>query len=356
MTTPRTERRITQRRIAELAGVSQSTVSLVVNGKADALTRIPAETRERVMQVLREAEYVADPAARRLAGVGNRLVGVFTYEPAFPSASRDFYASLLTGIESQAEKLGYDLLMFTSAPVVDGRRSLFHPTNRLRLADGCLLLGLEMEGADLERLLDSGFPFVAVGRRDARDVPYVAADYVGGTAELVARAWDLGHRRFAMLRRDSTGESVRDRLRGFLEELERRDPTGAAVVLDRATDGEPSAADWEQLRSSGATVVFVESPNHALAIHAAAVRDGVAVPEQLSIVTLADPFHVADGDPDLTRLSPPRTRLGSEALALLGRILDPTETVPQDELRLTLPCSIVPGATLAPPPTGKEPR
>ena len=47
------------------------------------------------------------------------------------------------------------------------------------------------------------------------------------------------------------------------------------MVLDRATDGEPSAADWEQLRASGATVVFVESPNHALAIHAAAVRDGV---------------------------------------------------------------------------------
>ncbi|GMA30427.1 LacI family DNA-binding transcriptional regulator [Litorihabitans aurantiacus] len=128
MTTPRTQPRITQRRIAELAGVSQSTVSLVVNGKADALTRIPADTRERVLQVLREAEYVADPAARRLAGVGNRLVGVFTYEPAFPSASRDFYASLLTGIESQAEKLGLDLLMFTSAPVVEVGAACSTPT------------------------------------------------------------------------------------------------------------------------------------------------------------------------------------------------------------------------------------
>ncbi|PWD49914.1 LacI family transcriptional regulator [Serinibacter arcticus] len=353
-TAPRQQRRITQRRIAELAGVSQSTVSLVVNGKADALTRIPADTRERVLQVLREAEYVADPAARRLAGVGNRLVGVFTYEPAFPSASRDFYAALLTGIESQAEQLGYDLLMFTSAPVVDGRRSLFHPNNRLRLADGCLLLGLEMDGADLERLLASGFPFVAVGRREARDVPYVAADYVAGTADLVARAWDLGHRRFAMLRRDSSGESVVDRHRGFVSELARRAPSGSATVLDRATDGEDLAADWQALRASGASVAFVESPGHALAIHALAHREGVRVPEDLSIVTLADPSHTSEGQVDLTRLSPPRTQLGAEAVALLGRILDPTEIVPDDDLRLTLPCSIVAGSTLASPPTPSE--
>ena len=203
MTNPQNgSQRVTQRRIAELAGVSQSTVSLVLNGKADALSRIPAETRERVLRVIKEAEYVADPAARRLAGVGNRLIGVFTYEPAFPSASLDFYAALLTGIESEAEQLGYDLLLFTSAPVSGGRRSLFHESNRLRLADGCLLLGQEMDGSELERLVESGFPFVAIGRRDAAGVPYVAADYVTGTAELVARSWELGHRRVALLHRD----------------------------------------------------------------------------------------------------------------------------------------------------------
>lgn len=350
-TAPRQQRRITQRRIAELAGVSQSTVSLVVNGKADALTRIPQETRERVMQVLREAEYVADPAARRLAGVGNRLVGVFTYEPAFPSASRDFYAELLTGIESQAEQLGYDLLMFTSAPVTDGRRSLFHPNNRLRLADGCLLLGLEMDGAELERLVDSGFPFVAVGRREARDVPYVAADYATATAALVARAWDLGHRRFALLHRSSTGESVTDRRRGFLDELGRRDPEAARSALLRVTDGSDLAADWDALLADGATVVFVETPSHAVAIHALATRAGIPIPERLSLITLADPSPTSGVDPDITRLSPPRAQLGAEALTLLGRILDPAVEVPEEDLRLTLSCALVDGVTLAPPAT-----
>lgn len=345
--------RVTQRQIAELAGVSQSTVSLVVNGKADARSRIPKATRERVLRVLRESEYVADPAARTLAGGQNRLVGVFTYEPAFPAASRDFYAALLTGIEHQAEQLGYDLLMFTSAPVTGGRRQLFHPANRLRLADGCLLLGLEMPGADLRRLAKSGLPFVAVGRRETRGVPYVAADYAGATAELVSRAWDLGHRQFAMIHRDSAGESVQDRIRGFVDELARRDRAALADALVRPADGNGIEAAWRELRASRATVAFVEAPTQALELYSLAERDGIDVPTDLSLVTLADPPHTTA--PDLTRLVPPRTRLGAEALTLLGRILDPTVRLQATDLRVRLPCLIEAGATLARPAPSAPP-
>lgn len=344
-----TPQRITQRRIAELAGVSQATVSLVLNGKADAMTRIPEATRQRVMEVIRETSYVADPAARRLAGIGNRIVGVFTYEPAFPSASLDFYAALLTGIESRSEQLGCDLLLFTSAPVVDGRRSLFHEKNRLRLADGCLLLGREMDGDELARLVASGFPFVAVGRRETPGVPYVAADYVSGTAALVRRAWDAGHRRFLYLHERSTGESVLDRQRGLQTELDR---LGAAGTNLRPTDGSDLEADWAAIRDADPTVLFVESPAHAIEIARLADRDGVRIPDDLSVIVLADPSRSSQAGPDFTRLSPPRTRLGAEAISLLARILDPSDLVKDDELRVTLDCALTDGSTLTAPRPG----
>ncbi|WP_194410487.1 LacI family DNA-binding transcriptional regulator [Microbacterium cremeum] len=353
-TPPSTQGRITQRRIAELAGVSQATVSLVLNGKADASSRIPEETRKRVLDVINSTTYVPDPAARRLAGVGNKIIGVFTYEPAFPSASLDFYAALLTGIESEAEGLGCDLLLFTSAPVEGTRRRLFHENNRLRLADGCLLLGREMDTGELERLVESGFPFVAIGRREATGVPYVAADYVTGTAALVARAWDLGHRRFAYVHPDSTGESVLDRQRGFREELARRGVDADAVTAFIASDGDAPAGDWERVRDSGATVLFVENPTYAIGMLPHMARAGVSIPGDLSVVALADPSRSTDSDPDFTRLSPPRTQLGSEALALLSRILDPAAEVPPADLRLTLDCAVHDGATLARPRTTQE--
>lgn len=353
-TPPSTHGRITQRRIAELAGVSQATVSLVLNGKADASSRIPEETRKRVLDVINSTTYVPDPAARRLAGVGNKIIGVFTYEPAFPSASLDFYAALLTGIESEAEGLGCDLLLFTSAPVRGARRQLFHENNRLRLADGCLLLGQEMDTEELERLVASGFPFVAVGRREAEGVPYVAADYVTGTAALAARAWDLGHRRFAYVHPDSRGESVLDRQRGFRAELERRGADVDSVATFISSDGGAPESDWELVRASGATVLFVENPGYAIAMLPFMTRDGCSIPDDLSVVALADPSRSSDSDVDFTRLSPPRTRLGSEALALLSRILDPSTDVATDELRVTLDCAVHDGATLTRPRTTQE--
>ncbi|GAA1839997.1 LacI family DNA-binding transcriptional regulator [Agromyces salentinus] len=342
-------RRITQRRIAALAGVSQATVSLVLNDKADGDARIPEETRERVLKVLRETGYVADPAARRLAGVGNKILGVFTYEPAFPTESRDFYAPLLSGIEQAAENLGCDLLLFTSAPVVNGTRRLLHEHNRLRLADGCLLLGVEMDHAELERLVADGFPFVAIGRRDVDGVPYVAIDYTSGTARLVGEAWELGHRRFAYLHVDSRGESVFDRRAGVLDELARRGGDAALAELVAIPSlGDDLERDWAAIRSSGATVVVVETAEWAERLHAFAVRDGVDVPAELGMIVLAEPGR-GGSRVEFTRLSPPRTELAAAATSLLARMLDPDDRVEQGELRQTLPCPTLAGATLVAP-------
>lgn len=334
--------RVTQRRIAELAGVSQATVSLVLNGKASSESRIPEETRERVLNVIRETTYVADPAARRLAGVSNKILGVFTYEPAFPSESQDFYTPLLTGIEAQAESIGCDLLMFTSAPVTEGRRRIFHENNRLRLADGCLLLGLEMDGEELSRLAASDFPFVAIGRRESEGVPYVGVDYAAGTAELVRKALTLEHERFFLLARDSSGESVMDRQRGFHDSLQ----NSSAVSTARITSGEDLAADWAAIKEFEPSVLFVEFPAHANALHALAVEEGLSVPEDLSIVVLGESSNQSEHAVDFTRLSPPRTELGSAAVTLLARIIASDEELPVEEMRTLLNCPTVPGSTL----------
>jgi len=141
--------RLTQRDIARLAGVSQATVSLVLNDAKAAAGRIPAETRERVHKAIRDTGYVADPIARRMAKGLNRILGVFTYEPAFPSAQADFFVPFLLGIEERAQALGYDLLLLTGASGPRGQRKIFHENNRLRLADGCVLLGREFDRAEL---------------------------------------------------------------------------------------------------------------------------------------------------------------------------------------------------------------
>ena len=337
--------RITQRKIAELAGVSQATVSLVLNGSG---ARIPDETRQRVLDVIRETTYVADPAARSLAGIGNNLVGIFTYEHAFPNETADFYTPLLTGIESRAESLGLDLLLFTSAPLIDGRRRIFHENSRLRLADGCLLLGREMDVDELERLRQSGYAFVAIGRRDV-DVPYVGLDYATATTELARRAVAAGHRSAFYVRLSLTAEASRDRSEALATELE---ASGVELVVAESTEVGLDRA-WEQVRGSGATVLFVEDPTDAEQLYTLAASAGVAVPQQLSMVVFGERNKPRDRSIDFTRLSAPRTELGAEAIALLDQILNGSRGGVELPLQRLLDCAVIDGSTLVAPETAR---
>ncbi len=343
-------KRLTQKQIAELAGVSQATVSLVLSGRTDTTMRISEATRQRVLDLLHETAYAADPAARMLAGQSNNLLGVFTYEPAFPHVSADFYVPLLTGVESAAEELGADLLVFTSAPVTEGKRRLLQPGTRLRLADGCVLLGREMDQDELRELVELDYPFVAVGRRDGDDrIPYVGVDYAAAVADLTRRSLELGHRRFLYLRLPYQAESTRDRLAGFVSELAGFGDAVRHEVLEASSVTQAVAA----IEASDATVVFVEDPTHAGKIGALLERRGVTIPERLSLIALGGREDDEVPGHDLTRLVAPRTELGAAAVRLLWRLINEPAGVDESERRMLLSCRILPGSTLAAPPPGE---
>ncbi|WP_240670397.1 LacI family DNA-binding transcriptional regulator [Actinoplanes solisilvae] len=334
---------MTQQDIARMTGVSQTTVSIVLNERDDAAVRIAPETRERVLQAIRRTGYVADPIARRLAAQRNRFLGVFTYEPVFPAGQGDFYHPFLVGIEECAESIGCDLLLFTSAPVVDGRRRIFHQDNRLRLADGCILLGRWLDPRELARLLAEGSPFVSVGRRDDAGgaVPYVGADYPAATAAQVRRAAELGHRRIAYVGEGGGAESHADRLHGFTTAVAE---TGISGIHVRFADRRAGVV-LDEIQEQGCTAIFVEEFADGAVVADEAARRGLRVPDDLSFVALGDPTRPASTDLDFTGYRIPRREMGWQAVEVLSAILDGSG----GDLQRLLPCEPVAGATLAVP-------
>ncbi|NUR86517.1 MAG: LacI family DNA-binding transcriptional regulator [Nonomuraea sp.] len=296
-----------------MAGVSQTTVSLVLNNRAEGEVRLAAETRERVLRVIRETGYIADPAARRLAEGRNRILGVFTYEAVFPAAGADFYHPFLVGIEECAEQVGSDVLLFTSS------RRMFGENSRIRLADGCVLLGRSLDRDDLARLLADRIPFVSVGRRDdaGGPVPYVGADYPAAVRALVARAVELGHRSFVYVGAGAGPESHADRYRGFVE---------GTRGLEAVRVGDPEA-----VLDCGATVAFFEEEADAVPF----------VGRGLSIVALGTATRPVQADIDFTGFHIPRREMGHRAVELLTEVLESGGT-PQE----LLPCELIAGSTL----------
>ena len=334
----------------------------VLNGRADGDARIAPETRDRVLRAIAETGYVADPIARRLVARHNRILGVFTYESVFPTETSDFYQPFLAGIEDRAETFGCDLLLLTSTPVIDGRRRLFHEGSRLRLADGCVLLGRSLDAEDLTRLVADGWPFVSVGRREdaGGPVPYVGANYPAAVAALVRQAAALGHTHLAYLGQGAGPESHADRMRGFLAAVAETRVTGwhepvKGLGQDQAGGGAGTATGTtrgavevlDALVARGVTAVLAEDHADGVALAEAASARGLAIPGDLSLLSLGDPVRrSAPTSVEFTGFRIPRRQLGCEAVEVLTALIEDTPTGTQ---RL-LDCELVRGATLGPPP------
>jgi DNA-binding LacI/PurR family transcriptional regulator len=332
-------KRLTQKDIAQLAGVSQATVSLVLNGAPSSQARIPQETRERVEKVIRDTGYVADPVARKMVKGLNRILGVFTYEPAFPSGQADFFTPFLFGIEEAAQSLGYDLLLLTGA---GKQRKIFGDNVRLRLADGCVILGRKFDNTELARLVAGDFPFVAVGRRDdaGGPVPYVGGDYAPATSALVERAKSFGHRRIAYVGLNEGAESTVDRWYGFSRAVGEADLVASVFAV-----GRPPNETLDVLLSAGTTCVFVTELSDAMAMEQAARARGISVPGDLSIVVLGNHIRAEEPGRRFTSFAIPREAMARAATEMLVRRVEHDAPVEQ----LLLHCEPLEGDTLGAP-------
>lgn len=331
--------------IARLAGVSQTTVSLTLNGKT-AEYGINRETEERIMTAARELRYVPNVTARALRGGRNRLLGVHAYEPLFPTSRESYYEEILVGIEQGSIRTGHDLVLFTSIHSGQGSTSIFDEgRNRLKIADGTLIIGFDQHDDELVRLAEEGFPFVFIGRREkpAALGPYVTADYVDAVREVTRRLRELGHRRVAYLGLSDDAEPRLERRDGFARGAQENDLT----VVDQ-TCGELGNADghWlQRLTDGGATAVLVESASHLETVAQRCAAAGVRIPDQLSVIGLDSITDPAAMSRSWTHMRVPRREMGSRAVELLLEFIDGAHEATHHE---RLPCAFVPGETLQP--------
>jgi DNA-binding LacI/PurR family transcriptional regulator len=332
--------------IARLAGVSQTTVSLALNGKT-ADYGINRETEQKIMDAARELGYVPNVTARALRGGRNRLIGVHAFEPLFPTGRESYYEEILVGIEQAAIRAGQDLVLFTSIHQHTGQANIFHEgRNRLRIADGAIILGFEQHDDELVRLADEGFRFVFVGRRERAATlgPYVSAEYAAAVQDITSRVHALGHRGVAYLGLRDRAEPRLERREGFragAAEL------GMTVVAEKwAGAGEVDASWIRQVMDRGATVLLVESTGVLEEVAERVDELGVDVPGDLSVVGLDSITDPSAASHDWTHLLVPRREMGARAVELLLDVLDGRRE-PTHHERLT--CTFWPGGTLGAP-------
>jgi DNA-binding LacI/PurR family transcriptional regulator len=240
-------------------------------------------------------------------------------------------------VEDAAAALGQDLVLFTGT--AGERTQSAAAIRRVRVADGCLFFGRHVPDEPIERLVDSGFPIVYIGRRPELGgrIPFVGADYVTASAEVVTRLRALGHRRIRYVREDDDAPSSFDRERGVREAA----PGVETIRLPGRVLPVAVVRSWQ---ADGVTAVVVEETDTGAAytaVRRALAEAGLSVPQDVSLAVLGRPPGAA---PEVTGFAVPYRAMGGDAVRLLVDLVTEQPTVSQ---RL-LPCPPVPGHTVAP--------
>lgn len=338
-------RRATQFDVAKAAGVSRTTVSLILNGRDRG--RIPPETRERVLAAMRELDYHPNWAARALVRRSSRVIGVFTYEPLFPYEQDDFFYPFLLGIERQATREGYHLLLFTRNEGSEGSRGIYREDgNILSLVDGAVLMGRHPDHDEIRRLVEEERTFVYIGRREIPgcDFDWVAPDYRRGAQHATERLIALGHRRIGYTGTSgSVGTYDADRLAGCRDGVEAH-PDAALVLLPDAALSE-RAALLEAIQREQLSALVCNS-NETMAVVLQHLKGAsISVPDRLSLVSLTDDRADLPPGVEPSGIQLNRADVGAEALRLLVQRLTGMDGPPVHRL---IPCLYREGNTVAP--------
>ncbi|GAB2588058.1 LacI family DNA-binding transcriptional regulator [Streptomyces capparidis] len=289
--------------VARLAGVSQKTVSRVVNGEQ----YVSDDVRERVLRAIRELDYRPNNAARALIRGRHHKIGVVSMGTALYGPS-----SLLIALERVTRRAGYS---FTLASTLEHRRGGYAEAMEALLEQG-------VDGIVLSDPVDDG-----TSPPSGIDVPVVSLTSVRAEGVAAARAatehlLSLGHRTVWHIPGPQDWWSARDRLIGWREAL-----TAAGAPeppLPPEGDWTPASgytAGLRLARTPGVTAVFAANDEMAIGALRAFHEADLPVPGRISVVGYDDIPVAAYLNPPLTTVRQDFDAVATRAVeALLAQV------------------------------------
>ncbi|MCO4236682.1 LacI family DNA-binding transcriptional regulator [Pseudarthrobacter sp. MDT3-28] len=316
---------VTLRQVAEAAGVSTATVSLVVNKKKTA--RISDETRQRVRDAIRDLGYRPNAMAQTLVSGSSRFIGLV----ADAIATTPFAGQIIHGAQDEAWKHGYALLIANT----EGNRELETDAIAMMLeykVRGILYSTWFHRPTDIPASLkESDFVLVNCFSTEPGSRAVVPDEIQGGRSatEILLKH---GHRRIAFINATIPAPAKDGRLQGYREALEAEGiPFDAGLVLEAYPDQEGGYGATEELLKREATAVFCYNDRMAMGLYDGLREHGLSIPEDIAVVGFDNQEVIAAHvRPPLSTVALPHYELGAAGVRMLlgleeGPAADPTK-------------------------------
>lgn len=335
---------MTIREIAKLAGVSPSTVSMVLNKKDG----ISEGTRKRVMDIIIKHGYSPKKQKISVKTKGNIRFIKFKREGLLVERNGDFITRVIDGVEDEARNHGFNLsITNVSSKDFD---DMIDAINREDV-DGVIFLGTEFCSSDAKRLQRLKVPIVVLDNKfENRDFDAVVMDNEAGVFLAVEHLKSLGHLEIGHLGSVLTIDNFTARENGFktaLEQLGLRYNHCYDFKLMPSID-ESFAMMTECIKKARSLPTAFFADNDIIAIGAvrALKQAGIAVPKDISVIGFDDLPICQMIDPALSTIKILKKKMGQMAVS---RLIDKLKTATDEKVKILVGAKLVARESTSPP-------
>jgi LacI family transcriptional regulator len=326
-------RRPTQNDIARLAGVSQATVSQVLNNAM--VGSIPEETRRRVQDAIEQLGYVPDRAARSL-----RTNKTYTLAAVIPDITNPYYPTFIRGIQDEAERRGYDLVIYNTDGELQKEQKCLRSVRQSKV-DGVIAVLFQLTA---EHLAELGAPVVHLQPKPDTPPPVdvIYLDNPAATRDLVNYLIERGYDCIGMIAGEEDTPPRYGRVRGYVQALsEHHIPLEEILIRGGSYNQAGGYQGMKELLSLKQRPCAVFAANDLMAMGAlvAAREAGLRVPEDIAIAGFDDIPTAALIDPPLTTVTQFQDQIGKRATEMLFDRIN--GTAPQEMRVVEMPYRLI---------------
>ena len=329
--------------VARLAGVSRATVSYVVNNGP---RPVSDETRERVLEAIRQIGYRPNALARNLRTQKTSTLGLIV-----PDTHNSYFSEVARGIEDVAFERGYTVFLCHSGANLDREMQYVNMLQAQRVA-GVIWVPGTTNFSPYHKLREYGVRTVVIDRLVPDEVVHaVIADNFNGGFLATKHLIELGHRRIGFIRRPVDMSHSKGRFEGYLAALKEHaieyDPTLVVKGGFALDDGRRAVNELLELEYLP-TAIFAYNDIMAIGALRALYEAGLRVPIDFSLVGFDDIAQSSFTCPALTTVHLPKFEMGQRGAKLLISLIDKQK--PPDEVLSPLSVSLVVRESSGPAP------
>jgi len=319
------------RDVARVAGVSVNTVSRALAGKPD----VSPSTRAKVLAVAERLGYRPNRLARGLRSNKTGTIGVIVTDIANP-----YFGALVKGVERTAREFDLNIILQDTNENYACEKEAIQVMLAERV-DGLLITPVQTKTETIEKLKESGLPFVLLGRYfDNLETNYVVTDDIQGGYLATEHLIEHGHIRIAMINGPVYISSAKERFEGYKKAF-----AHYGIELDDSlvSTGAITMADGYRAvkalirRRRRPTAVFCYSDFVAFGVMGAIREAGLHIPDDIAVVGYDDVEISSFWEIPLTSVRIPREELGREAVKILvNKINSEEKTYLKKKIPVTL--------------------